>query len=658
MSQNDFTIANQSFPAFRADLNSALQALASNNSGATEPSTTFANMWWYDSANNIMYIRNEDNDAWIKFAELDQANDKFVLSGTLQLDDGTVSAPALTFNSDTNMGIYRGGTDILKFVTAGTDAITIDASQNVTIGNNLSITGNGSTSDLTGSNIFRIMGDDVRITNSSGSEAMATSNADGAVTLYHDASPKLATTNTGIDVTGTAVTDGLTVAGNVSIDGGTIKLDGNYPIGTDNVALGNTALTTNVTGGSNVAVGANALALTTNNSNTAVGTNSLANTANAGNNTAVGQASGLSNTSGENGVFIGRQAGYSNTTGGSNVAVGRDALYSNTTASNNTAVGYQALLTSTTASENNAFGKGSLQNATTGGDNSAFGVHTLHANTEGSANVAMGHYALDANTTGSNNVGIGSGALGDNTTGERNICIGSIAGEEITTADDCIGIGYRSCGGGATSETTGHDNVCVGTDSGQTLTTGERNTCIGRDAGTSITNGSQNSCIGFEANVASSGANNSFTLGNSDITTLRCNDTSISSLSDQRDKTNIQDLPSEAGLALINALRPVTFNWDRREWYDDGTPDGSRVSTDFDNDVANSGLRQGFIAQEVATAISGIKALEDEKLVYDINPDKLELAPAKLITNLVKAVQELSAKNDALEARLSALENG
>lgn len=134
MSQNDFTIANQGFPAFRADLNSALQALASNSSGTSAPSTTFANMWWYDSSNNIMYIRNEDNDAWIKFAELDQTNDKFVLSGTLQLDDGTVSAPALTFNSDTNMGIYRGGTDILKFVTAGTDAITIDASQNVGVG--------------------------------------------------------------------------------------------------------------------------------------------------------------------------------------------------------------------------------------------------------------------------------------------------------------------------------------------------------------------------------------------------------------------------------------------------------------------------------------------------------------------------------------------
>ena len=91
MSQNDFTIANQGFPAFRADLNTALQALATNNSGATAPSTTFANMWWYETDTNILYIRNEDNDAWIKFAELDQTNDKFVLSGTLQLDDGSLS---------------------------------------------------------------------------------------------------------------------------------------------------------------------------------------------------------------------------------------------------------------------------------------------------------------------------------------------------------------------------------------------------------------------------------------------------------------------------------------------------------------------------------------------------------------------------------------
>jgi hypothetical protein len=50
------------------------------------------------------------------------------------VSDGTVSAPSIKFTSDTNTGIYRGGTDILKFVTAGTDAITINASQQVGIG--------------------------------------------------------------------------------------------------------------------------------------------------------------------------------------------------------------------------------------------------------------------------------------------------------------------------------------------------------------------------------------------------------------------------------------------------------------------------------------------------------------------------------------------
>ena len=54
---------------------------------------------------------------------------------------------------------------------------------------------------------------------------------------------------------------------------GTIKLDGNYPTGTDNVALGDTALDSVQGGGSgNTAIGNNALtAVTTADENTAVG---------------------------------------------------------------------------------------------------------------------------------------------------------------------------------------------------------------------------------------------------------------------------------------------------------------------------------------------------------------------------------------------------
>ena len=56
------------------------------------------------------------------------------VTGVSSFADGSNSAPSISFTSDTNTGIYRGGTDILKFVTAGTDAVTIDASQNVGIG--------------------------------------------------------------------------------------------------------------------------------------------------------------------------------------------------------------------------------------------------------------------------------------------------------------------------------------------------------------------------------------------------------------------------------------------------------------------------------------------------------------------------------------------
>lgn len=75
MSQHDMIIANQGFPAFRADLNASLQALASTNSGSTAPNPPYANQLWYDTANNILKIRNEDNDAWISIFELNQTSD-------------------------------------------------------------------------------------------------------------------------------------------------------------------------------------------------------------------------------------------------------------------------------------------------------------------------------------------------------------------------------------------------------------------------------------------------------------------------------------------------------------------------------------------------------------------------------------------------------
>ena len=77
MSQNDLVISNQAFPATRADITSALQALGSTNSGPSAPSTTYANMMWYDTTSNILKIRTEANDAWISIGYLDQSAQRF-----------------------------------------------------------------------------------------------------------------------------------------------------------------------------------------------------------------------------------------------------------------------------------------------------------------------------------------------------------------------------------------------------------------------------------------------------------------------------------------------------------------------------------------------------------------------------------------------------
>ena len=65
MAQHDYVIDNQTFPNTRTDINNVLQAIVSANSGGSAPSTTYAYQLWYDTGNNILKIRNADNDAFI-----------------------------------------------------------------------------------------------------------------------------------------------------------------------------------------------------------------------------------------------------------------------------------------------------------------------------------------------------------------------------------------------------------------------------------------------------------------------------------------------------------------------------------------------------------------------------------------------------------------
>jgi hypothetical protein len=68
MAQHDYNIANQAGAAFRSDLNNALEAVATNNSGTAAPSTTFAYQWHVDTdpAPAKLNIRNGANDGYIE----------------------------------------------------------------------------------------------------------------------------------------------------------------------------------------------------------------------------------------------------------------------------------------------------------------------------------------------------------------------------------------------------------------------------------------------------------------------------------------------------------------------------------------------------------------------------------------------------------------
>mgnify|MGYP002477993673 CR=1 FL=1 len=74
MAQHDYDIGNQSGSAFRSDLNNALAAIVSVNSGAADPGTMFAYQLYADTTNNELKQRNAGNSGWITIGTLGATN--------------------------------------------------------------------------------------------------------------------------------------------------------------------------------------------------------------------------------------------------------------------------------------------------------------------------------------------------------------------------------------------------------------------------------------------------------------------------------------------------------------------------------------------------------------------------------------------------------
>ena len=130
MAEHDYVIANQNGANTRSDLNNALAAIVSNNSKATAPSTTYAYMWWADTANDILKQRNAADSAWISILTLSTGAplgtlSSSLLSGALPAIDGSALTGGGGLQSHqvfTSSGTWTkpaGITKIRVFVTGG-----------------------------------------------------------------------------------------------------------------------------------------------------------------------------------------------------------------------------------------------------------------------------------------------------------------------------------------------------------------------------------------------------------------------------------------------------------------------------------------------------------------------------------------------------------
>jgi hypothetical protein len=293
--------------------------------------------------------------------------------------------------------------------------------------------------------------------------------------------------------------------------------------------------------------------------------------------------------------FAGQYAGNSITDGFWNAALGYNALNANTSGGSNTACGYNALFLNTTGGGNTATGTDALHNNTQGSDNTAAGLLALFYNINGALNTAVGYAAMKNNTSGDHNTAAGSNALETNTTGNHNTAIGYNSDVNAGNLQNATSLGYNSL------------------------------------------------------NTAS----NQVRIGNSSVTSIG-GYVNWSNISDGRYKRNIkEDVP---GLKFINALKPVTYNLDITAL--ENNLHKHIYVVDKQNAEAKEKIKySGFVAQDVEKAakqigydFSGVDAPKNDKDIY-------ALRYADFVVPLVKAVQELTAENEALKARLDKIEN-
>ena len=279
------------------------------------------------------------------------------------------------------------------------------------------------------------------------------------------------------------------------------------------------------------------------------------------------------------------------------------------------------------------------------------GFRAGEATTIGGGNTALGYNALAVNTIGNNNTVVGFTAMDFNLDGYRNTAVGVSA----------LGTNLN-----------GFQNTAVGFRALDINSSGTNNAALGRDALAANVSGSCNTAVGAGANVDIGGRNYATAIGcNAIVNTsnkVRIGDATIAVIegqvaytypSDGRFKTNINQ-NDVVGLAFIQKLRPVVYNFDTRrftQFLTKNMPDSLAAHYLADDFGPSTAIRQsGFIAQEVEQAakevgcdFNGVHVPADEN-------DNYSLAYAQFVVPLVKGMQEQQAMIEAQQAQISELQ--
>jgi hypothetical protein len=344
-------------------------------------------------------------------------------------------------------------------------------------------------------------------------------------------------------------------------------------------------------------------------------------------------------TSGGN-TILGNSAGNAFTTGGANTAIGASTLYTCTTGNSNTAIGYFAL-----------------------------------NDCNGTQNVAVGHFAGLAISSGGGNTVVGQLAAGRLSTGSQNVIIGRSSGSGVVTSGSNTIIGWGAGGGGSGTRTLGDGNVAIGTFalSSTNSISATNNTAVGQEALSALTSFTNCTGLGYQAAITGS---NQIQLGSGNTTCYT--NGAVQDRSDIRDKADVRD--TQLGLNFINALRPVDYKWDMRDDYkppmpefttDPEDPEYETALAEYEiaiaawleacdlSNITHDGSKKrtrfhhGLIAQEVKAVLDaqGIDfgGYQDHKVKG--GQDVLSIGYGELIAPLIKAIQELTARVQELEAR-------